>query len=207
MLLSIVIPILLAGTIKLGKVSPCSLFFDILTAVVKPLILHHRLTVAKIVRMKILKQNDMALASKYNEICTTIKTTQNELFKHARLHLSIETIYQLAGSIILLCLGYSHTRTTQGLSAMFMQDEIVIMNITITSNFVLGTFMAMNLTSFVLVHFNGIVQEYSSNTRMAGKLMLILSVLLGSLMRISSITLYFSPILGLFQLLHHYQGN
>ena len=154
MLLSIVIPILLAGTIKLGKVSPCSLFFDILTAVVKPLILHHRLTVAKIVRVKILKQNDMALASKYNEICTTIQSTQNELYRHARLHLSIETIYQLAGSIILLCLGYSHTRTTQGLSAMFMQDEIVIMNITISSNFVLGTFMAMNLTSFVSVHFN-----------------------------------------------------
>lgn len=89
---------------------------------------------------------------------------------------------------------------------MFMQDEIVLMNIKISSNFVLGTFMTMNLTSFIKVHINGIVQEYSSNTKMAGKLMLILSILLGSLIRISSIVLYFSPILGLFQLLHHYQG-
>jgi hypothetical protein len=206
MFLSILIPILLAGTLKLGKISLWSLVFNVLTAIVKPLILHHRLTVAKFARMKILEQNDMKLALRYNEICTAIQKIQNELNKHARLQLSIETIYQLAGSIILLCLGNSHTRTTQGLSAMFMQDEIVLMNIKISSNFVLGTFMAMNLTSFVKVHINGIVQEYSSNTKMAGKLMLILSILLGSLIRISSILLYFSPILGLFQLLHHYQG-
>ena len=206
MFLSIVIPILLAGTMKVGKVSTYSLFLDVLTAIIKPLILHHRLTIAKVVRMKILKQNDMALASKYHEICISIQKTQDELNKHARVQLSIETIYQLAGSIILLCLGYSHTRTNQGLSAMFMQDEIVLMNVTFSSNLVLGTFMAMNLTSFIKVHINGIVQEYSSNTRVAGKIMLIISILLGSLIRISSITLYFSPILGLFQLLHHYQG-
>ena len=122
MFLSIVIPILLAGTLKVGKVNTCSLFLDVLTAIVKPLILHHRLTIAKVVRMKILKQNDMALASKYHEICTSIQKTQEELNKHARIQLSIETIYQVAGSIILLCLGYSHTRTNQGLSAMFMHD-------------------------------------------------------------------------------------
>ena len=206
MFLSIVIPILLAGTLKVGKVNTCSLFLDVLTAIVKPLILHHRLTIAKVVRMKILKQNDMALASKYHEICTSIQKTQDELNKHARIQLSIETIYQVAGSIILLCLGYSHTRTNQGLSAMFMHDEIVLMNVTFPSNFVLGIFMAMNLTSFIKVHINGIVREYSSNTRVAGQIMLITSILLGSLIRISSITLYFSPILGLFQLLHHYQG-
>ena len=87
-----------------------------------------------------------------------------------------------------------------------MQDKIVILSIPLSSKFVLGVLMAMNLASFINVHTNGILQGYSSNNNLVGKLMLMLCIFCGSLIRIASMTLYFSPTLGLFNLLHHYQG-
>ena len=206
-LLSILIPILFAGTMKIGKASARHIIFDILTAIVQPIILHHQLTVAKVVRMKLLRQKDLALSTNYHEICNRIKSKQEELSKQNRLQLSIETIFQLTGNVILLFYAYSLTRTSQGLAALFMEDKIIFMGISLSSKFVLGLLMAMNLASFINVHINGIVQGYSSNNKIAGKLMLLLSILCGSLVRILSITFYFSPTLGLLNLLHHYQGT
>ena len=206
-LLSIVIPILFAGTMKIGKASARHILFDILTAIVQPIILHHQLTVAKVVRMKFLRQKDLALSPNYHEVCNIIKSKQEELSKQNRLQLSIETIFQLTGNVILLFYAYSFTRTSQGLAALFMEDKIIFMGTSLSSKFVLGLLMAMNLASFINVHINGIVQGYSSNNKIAGKLMLLLSILCGSLVRILSITFYFSPTLGLLNLLHHYQGT
>ena len=86
---------------------------------------------------------------------------QEELSKQSRLQLSIGTIFQLVGNVILLSYGYSNTRTTQGLAALFMQDKIVILSIPFSSKFILGVLMAMNLASFINVHTNGILQGYS----------------------------------------------
>lgn len=191
---------------KLGKVSGWQIFQDILRAIIHPIILHYQLTVAKLVKIKLLQQKDLSLAPNYHAICTRIKSMEEELRKQSRLQLSIETIFQLVGNVILLSYGYSHTRTTQGLAALFMQDKIVILSIPLSSKFVLGVLMAMNLASFINVHTNGILQGYSSNNNLVGKLMLMLCIFCGSLIRIASMTLYFSPTLGLFNLLHHYQG-
>ena len=191
---------------KLGKVSGWQIFQDVLRSIIHPIILHYQLTVAKLVRMKLLKQKDLSLAPNYHAICTRIKSMEEELSKQSRLQLSIETIFQLVGNVILLSYGYSNTRTTQGLAALFMQDKIVILSIPLSSKFVLGVLMAMNLASFINVHTNGILQGYSSNNNLVGKLMLMLCIFCGSLIRIASMTLYFSPTLGLFNLLHHYQG-
>ena len=200
------IPILLVGTMELGKVSIWNLLLNILTAVVKPIILHHQLVAAKVVRVKLLKQNDLALSSSYYEVCSRIKTKQEALSKQTRFQLSIETIFQLVGDVILLLYGYSATRTTQGLAAMFMHDMVVIIGVPLSSKVVLGLLLAMNLASFINVHINGILEGYSSNNSIAGRIMLTLSILCGSLVRVASMTLYFSPTLGLFNLLHHYQG-
>ena len=56
--LSILIPILFFGTMKLGKISGWHIFQDILRAIIHPIMLHYQLTVAKLVRMKLLKQQD-----------------------------------------------------------------------------------------------------------------------------------------------------
>ena len=191
---------------KLGKISGWQIFQDVLRSIIHPIILHYQLTVAKLVKIKLIQQKDLSLAPNYHAICTRIKSMEEELSKQSRLQLSIETIFQLVGNVILLSYGYSNTRTTQGLAALFMQDKIVILSIPLSSKFVLGVLMAMNLASFINVHTNGILQGYSSNNNLVGKLMLMLCIFCGSLIRIASMTLYFSPTLGLFNLLHHYQG-
>ena len=190
----------------MGKVSAGNLFVDILRAIIQPIILHYQLTVAKLVKIKLLQQKDLSLAPNYHAICTRIKSMEEELRKQSRLQLSIETIFQLVGNVILLCYAYSHTRTTQGLAALFMEDKIVILSIPLSSKLVLVVLMAMNLASFINVHTNGILQGYSSNNNLVGKLMLMLCIFCGSLIRIASMILYFAPTLGLFNLLHHYQG-
>ena len=201
------IPILFAGTMLLGKVSIWNVLLNILTSAVQPIILHHQLVVAKVVRVRLLKQNDLALSPCYYEVCSRIKRKQEALSKQTRLQLSIETTFQLVGDVILLLYGYSATRTTQGLASMFMQPMVVIIGIPLSSEVVLGLLLAMNLASFINVHINGILEGYSSNNSIAGRSMLTLSILCGSLVRVASMTLYFSPTLGLFNLLHHYQGK
>ena len=85
--------------------------------------------------------------------------------------------------------------------------NFVILSVPFSSKFILGVLMAMNLASFINVHTNGILQGYSSNNNLVGKLMLMLCIFCGSLIRIASMILYFAPTLGLFNLLHHYQGR
>ena len=157
-------------------------------------------------RIRILKQTDLALASSWVKICAKIETQEKELHYQARLQLGLETILQLAGNVVLLCYGYSQTKTSQGLSNLFKQDNKTVWNITFSSNFILGMLLAMNLTTFVRVNYSCIVEGYGSNCKIIGKMLLLTCITIGSLIRIASMTLYFTPSLGLFDLLHHYQG-
>jgi hypothetical protein len=200
------VPIVLCGTIRLGRVKVGTLIIDILTAIIRPITLQYQLTVLKVMRIRILKQTDLALASNWVKVCAKIKTLETELHKQARLQLGLETIFQLAGNVVLLCYGYSQTKTSQGLAALFKQENMKIWNITFSSNFILGVLLAMNLITFVRVNFSCIVEGYGNNCKVMGKILLLTCIAIGSLIRIASMTLYFAPTLGLFDLLHHYQG-
>ena len=158
-------------------------------------------------RIRILKQTDLTLASSWEKVCSKIKSKEKELHYQARLQLGLETIFQLAGNVVLLCYGYSNTKTTQGLAALFKQDAITIWNLTVSSEFILGMLLASNLITFVRVNFTCIVEGYGSNCKIIGKMLLLMCIAIGSLVRISSMTLYFAPSLGLFDLLHHYQSK
>ena len=190
----------------MGRVKVRTLIIDILTAVIRPIIIQYQLTVSKFMRIRILKQTDLALASSWVKICAKIETQEKELHYQARLQLGLETILQLAGNVVLLCYGYSQTKTSQGLSNLFKQDNKTVWNITFSSNFILGMLLAMNLTTFVRVNYSCIVEGYGSNCKIIGKMLLLTCITIGSLIRIASMTLYFTPSLGLFDLLHHYQG-
>ena len=191
----------------MGKVKVGTLIIDILTAFIRPIILQYQLTVSKFMRIRILKQTDLALASSWEKVCAKIKTQEKELHYQARLQLGLETIFQLAGNVVLLCYGYSQTKTSQGLAALFKQENMNIWSIPISSNFILGVLLAMNLITFVRVNFSCIVEGYGSNCKISGKILLLTCIAIGSLIRISTMTLYFAPTLGLFDLLHHYQGR
>ena len=189
------------------KVKFGMLIIHILTAVIRPIILQYQLTVSKFMRTRILKQKDLSLASSWEKVCAKIKTQEKELYYQARLQLGLETIFQLAGNVVLLCYGFSETKTSQELAALFKQDNKTVWNITFSSNFILGVLLAMNLITFVRVNFRCIVEGYGSNCKIIGKMLLLTCIAIGSLIRISSMTLYFAPTLGLYNLTRHYQGK
>ena len=191
----------------MGRVKVGTLIIDILTAIIKPILLQYQLTVSKFMRIRILKQTDLTLASSWEKVCAKIKTQEKELYYQARLQLGLETIFQLAGNVVLLCYGFSETKTSQELAALFKQDNKTVWNITFSSNFILGMLLAMNLITFVRVNFRCIVEGYGSNCKIIGKMLLLTCIAIGSLIRISSMTLYFAPTLGLFNLTRHYQGT
>ena len=195
----------------MGKVKVRTLFIDILFAIVKPITLQYQLTVSKFMRVRILKQSDFSLASSFEKVCTKIKIQEEGLHKQARLQLGLETIFQLAGNVVLLSYGYSQTKTSQGLAALFKKEKMTLLDapfwtITLSSELILGVLLAMNLITFVRVNFSCIVEGYGSNCKIFGKMLLLICIAIGSLIRISSMILYFAPALGLFDLLHHYQG-
>ena len=199
-------PLILGGTIKMGRVKVGMLIIDVLTAIIRPIILQYQLTVTKFMRVRILKQKDFALASSFEKVCDKIEIQEKEIQKQTRLQFGLETIFQLTGNVVLLCYGYSQTKTSQGLSALFKQDNVTILNINFSSNFIFSMLLVMNLITFVRVNFSCIVEGYGLNCKIIGKMLLLICIAIGSLIRISSMTLYFAPTLGLFDLLHHYQG-
>ena len=190
----------------MGKIKYGLLFIDFLTAPIRPILVHYQLTVSEFMRVRILKQTNLSLASSWENVCAKTRKHEKELQKQIRLQLGLETIFQLAGNVVLLLYGYSLTKTSQGLSALFKQDNMTIWNITFSSNFILGILLVMNLITFVRVNFSCIVEGYGSNCKLTGKMLLLTCIVIGSFIRISSMTLYFAPTLGLFDLLHHFQG-
>ena len=87
---------------------------------------------------------------------------------------------------------------------MFDKD-IDFMGFSLPPELVIGA--AINFMSFIKVQMNGMIEGYASNYQTLGKVMLLVSIICAILVRICSMTLYFSPSLGLFDLLHHFQGK
>ena len=72
---------------------------------------------------------------------------------------------------------------------------------------VIGVLLAINLMSFIKVQMSGMIEGYASNYSVLGKVVLLLNIVCSTMVRIASITLYFSTTLGLLNLLKHYQGE
>ena len=207
-LCSIVVPILIVCSIK-DRVDKGIAYIlqDYLTGFFQPIQLHYKLVAANFIKKMIIQQKKLTLASSYSEICTRIKRLEHDLKKHNQVQLGFETICQLIGTSILICYANSKTKTRQGLTALFEEQNIDIMGFTLTSEVVITILLALNLLSFSKANFAGIVAGYASNYQSVGKFMILLCITLNSIVRVGSIILYFSPVLGLFNLLHHYQGN
>ena len=81
------------------------------------------------------------------------------------------------------------------------------MGFSIPPELVIAILLAINFLSFIKVQMNGMIEGYASNYHTLGKVMLLVSIICAILVGICSMTLYFSPSLGLFDLLHHFQGK
>ena len=136
------------------------------------------------------------------------------LCSHTKLELGLETIFQLCLKLILLAYAQSSTRTTEGLSQMF-EKNVDLINIDYNTLegakslylvILLYTSTVWSLISNVKSHINGL----SANRKrfpFASKMIVAVYAFFASTSRVVAIILFFSPSLGLFNLLQHWKGE
>ena len=126
------------------------------------------------------------------------------LAKYTRDLLGLEAMCQLAGNSILLFYSVSETKTSQGLAAMFEEDNLL--GLQVSSKIAITISFLWSLFSFTNAHIRGL-SGHRDYFPFLSKAVLLCSVFCATLVRIISITVFFSPSLGLFNLLRHYQGR
>ena len=202
------VPILVVGTLRKRNdtTNIVKNLLGICTALVKPIQLQFELVSTKLVKSKLVIMNDLTMAPNFQEVVMKIKCLEEEILRHTRVQLGLETIFQVTANAILLLYAQSTTRARQGLSSLFDRD-IYFMGFSLPPELVIGVLLAINLMSFLKVQMNGMIEGYSSNYSILGKVVLLLNIICSTVVRIASMTLYFSTTLGLFGLLNHYQGE
>ena len=202
-------PILVAWSLsrKNDSVNVWKSLLTIPKVIVLPIVLHCRLVITNFIKNKLMQQKKVALALEFDRICKSKERIEYELSRHIALQQGMENFYQLLGTTLLLCYGYSNTNTRQGLATLFREDSITFLDVEIPATFVITVLMALNLMSFVKTHFTGTIGGYAADYGLIGKILILSYSICSSLIRIGPMTLFFSPILGLFNLLNHYKGR
>ena len=155
----------------------------------------------------IITQNQMMLESKQidNEKYSQNIEKQKELGLYLKmfkkLESNLETIFQMTGRIILLALVGSNTRTTQSLSTIFDNKDIF----GIPARLFIFLSIALSFARFTFSQITGIAgcRIYFP---IRSKILIGSSALLSSVVRVTTFILYFSPCLGLWNSLRHFQG-
>ena len=180
---------------------------DMITSVFNPIISHYDLVVAKCVREKLLEWKLKSMIPHFEENESIIKGLEEEKCRHVRLQQGLETIYQLTLNLLLLLYGLTKTRTSQSLSALFESDNnIEIVGVPMSATLVVTINTVLNFFSLIYANINGI-RENSRYFPFMSQLILALAISCSCVSRIMSIILFFSPTLGLFDLLHHFKGT
>ena len=207
--LSILVPILIVSTTRKrnGKFNPCAFLFDVITSIIHPIQIRFSLAASKYIRKKLILLNDVRIDENFKDIVKIIRELEIDLLKQTRLYLGLETIFQVTGNTVLLFFAKSSTKTSQGLSSLLEKNTSAFMGLTLPSEVVIAVLLAVNLISFINVHIKGMVEGYASNYKLLGKLTILLGIIGAVFVRITSILLYFSTSLGLFDMLRHYQGR
>ena len=152
-------------------------------------------------------QNQIMLESgdiddeKYSQNLETRKQLTLYINLYKKMELNLETMFQLTGKIILIALVDSDTRTTQGLLTIF--DEQDIFGIPAKLFIVLS--IAFSFASFSFAQTAGIA-GFRIYFPLKSRALIGCSALLAAVTRVLTFVLYFSPCLGLWNLLRHFQG-
>ena len=118
-----------------------------------------------------------------------------------KMELNFETIFQMTGKIILLALVWSKTRTSHGLLTVFENKDAF--NIPAELFIVLSVmFSIVTFTFSQTVGIAGLRMYFP----MPSRLLIGCSALFSCVIRVLCFVLFFSPCLGLWNLLRHYQG-
>ena len=114
----------------------------------------------------------------------------------------LESHLQLVLSIILLLLGTSATRTITGVEIIFKSDSFLFVSTEVM--FAIST--VLSLFSCVRAHLKGISKIQAYQTSKA-TLMMITFSFASIMLRVFSYVLFLTPVLGLFDILRHLQGE
>ena len=204
------VPLLTAGTIsqRNSSIKSYKAIFHVLIGAFLPVKLQCELATVKFIRRKILCFNDISMSPWFKEVVDNIANLEEEIVKHIiRLQISLENIFQLTGSMILIFYSTSLTRSKQSLVVLFQENEIIIFGWSIPSIVVIIVLSVMNLASFIKGNVNGIVDGHGCKYSLIGFCFVFMNIICASTVRILSMILYFAPSLGLFNLLHHHQGK
>ena len=140
---------------------------------------------------------------------------QKIIFK--KLEMSLETILQLCGQILLFFLAESETRTLQAFITIFKPKEVGITDLTRKieteeNNIKLEAPVIIALSIFVSIF----AFTYSQAEGVAGnriyfpiksKIIIGFSALIACITRVGSVLLYFAPVFGLWNMARHLQGT
>ena len=198
------VPIITAGTIT--KIRGSCWLLNIIAAVYEPIRLHYELVAAKFIRKRLICFNDISLAIDLQVEVKKIEELEKELAKHIRIQQGLETVFQITINTILVYYANSSTKTRQGLAAIFTQDAFVFLGATISPKMIIAVLLVLNSMSLIRAHMSGFIVGYGSNYNLFGKVLVFLFIVLAIFVRIMSMTMYFTPTLGLLNLLHHHQG-
>ena len=126
---------------------------------------------------------------------------KNNSTKYIRSILGLETTFQLIVLLVLQFYAVSQTRTSQGLEQLFEQESILFIDP--------KTFLIITTIWTVISSTKSHISSSSSRDYFPTKSKIVLAVFAGCslIMRVSSVILYFTPSLGLFNVLRHLQGE
>ena len=118
-----------------------------------------------------------------------------------KLELGIETIYQLTLQLILLLIAKSETRTSEAFDVVFKND---FSKWTIIVSLILST--SWSFISCSLAHIKGLMTN-RNYFPIVSKIIAGLGAMISIIKRVSCIIIFFTPPLGLFNLLRHLQAE
>ena len=100
--MSILVPILVVSTIQKrpNKVNPIRYILDIFTAVIQPIQLHYELVATRLIKKKLLLTNNVKMAPNFEEVVMRTRFLEEQMIRHSRLQLGLETIFQETGNIV-----------------------------------------------------------------------------------------------------------
>ena len=166
-----------------------------------PIKLQFQLISAQFARKLAVRRDDTSL---FEVSCDAIDHLTVLLSKYKRDLLGLEALYQLTGTAILLFYSVSETKTSQGLAAMFQEDNIL--GLPVSSKLAITISFVLSLFSFTSSHIEGL-GGHRAYFPFSSKAVLLLAIFCATLERVSTMIIFFAPPLGLFDFLRHYQGK
>ena len=175
---------------------------DQIVVFIHPILIQLKLSICEKTHNVIVERNNIGWHRRFRDNIKRrmLLTYHSNNFK--RLELGLESIFQLSAQVALLALSYSDTRTSHGLVSVFKGSKVLF----IPADVYCILSILMSIGSFAWAQTSGIAGK-RVYFPMKSKFMIGMSALMACLIRVTAFVLFFSPSLGLWNLLRHYQGT